>query len=486
AAAASGLTEQQINDLAQGFQRAGTRAVALGGNGLLASVNAPAAFTAIESLNAQVKSQCVGFGESLLTPSSGGIGKAPALSGSPRTGGVGGLIPQMQAGQIGALLVLGQSNPVFTLPTASGFTEALAKVPFVAALTPFEDETTAYADVVLPTRSFLEDWSDDIPAVLPPNTRMATLRQPIIDPQFVGGNGQATDHLAPFTPWMDTRPLGDLLIDLAKRLGKPLPDADMRAVVRRTWAGLGQANLAAATTDNDPKWVDALAQGGLWKTKAAAAPSVGRVPTGQNYAGPANAPAPGAFALHLYPHIYWTDGRHSNLGWLQETPDPMTSAVWNSWVEINSDVAHQMDIRTGDIVRISTAHGQIEVPAVPYPGIHPNVIAMPIGQGHAVYGRNAAARGANPLAILDPAEGALGAASVQLTKVRQAEPGYEPEQNTLVLTQDRPGGQEPEAVKDLIHTTAREWKTAKPVSGAPQAAESIFNRQDSNIKPGSQ
>ena len=40
-------------------------------------------------------------------------------------------------------------------------------MPFIAALTPFEDETTAYADVLLPTRSFLEEWGDDVPAVIP-------------------------------------------------------------------------------------------------------------------------------------------------------------------------------------------------------------------------------------------------------------------------------------------------------------------------------
>ena len=90
-------------------------------------------------------------------------------------------------------------------------------------MTPFEDETTALADVLLPTRSFLEEWSDDVPAVIPAGVRMATLRQPIVDPQFIGGHGQATDHLAPFIPWMDTRSLGDLLIDLAQRSGQP-PD----------------------------------------------------------------------------------------------------------------------------------------------------------------------------------------------------------------------------------------------------------------------
>ena len=110
----------------------------------------------------------------------------------------------------------------------------------------------------------------------------------------------------------------------------------------------------------------------------------------------------GTFALHLYPQIYNQDGRHANLGFSQENPDPMTMAVWNSWVEINMQVAHDLDIRTGDMVKVTASNGQsITLSAIPYPGLHPGVVAMPIGQGHDVYGRNAAGRGYNPLPILE-------------------------------------------------------------------------------------
>nr|MDQ2687330.1 molybdopterin-dependent oxidoreductase [Armatimonadota bacterium] len=458
----AGVTQEQVSQLVAQFQAAGTRAVALGGDGIVSQANATETMTAIESLNVAVKSQCVGFGQAALP--------APAQKPPPApiSGGAGfrqmqHLIGEMQAGQVGALVVLGQPNPVFTLPQATGFTEALAKVPFIVALTPFEDETTAHANVLLPTRTFLEDWGDDVPALLPPGVRMASLRQPIIDPQFIGGPGLSRAD-EPHVPWMDTRSTGDLLIDLSKRLSKPLPDADTRAAVRRTWAGLGQADLKASGTDNDPKWVSALAKGGYWGINAPrAANPAPRIPPGQGYSGPSGPPAPGTFALHLYPHIYWTDGRHANLSWMQELPDPMTSAVWNSWVEINMDIAHEMDIRTGDIVRLTGAGGRfIDVPAVPYPGLHPGAVAMPIGQGHTAYGREVTQQGQNPLAILAPtaesATGALayGATTVQIKKISSAQSGYHPEQDTLVLVQDRPGGQEPEAVMNLIHTTAKE------------------------------
>ena len=479
----AGISDEQLDQIFFPFRSAGSRALAIPGNGLMNSANATAAFTAVERLNAQVGTQCVGFGTAAIAPpapNSGGAGFR----------GVQQLVQAMQGGQVGALLIMGQPNPVFTLPKATGFTEALAKVPFVAALTPFEDETTVWADVVLPTRTFLEDWGDHVPPVIPPTVRMATLRQPIIDPQFVGGHGQVQDKEV-FQPWMDTRPLGDLLIDVAGRMGKTLTDTDSRAAVRRTWAGIGQADLAADTTENDPEWVSALSEGGVWKSAPApkngavgaalappsfsssAAVAQGAASGAPTVAAPATLDA-GMFALHLYPNIYNQDGRHANLGWMQENPDPMTMAVWNSWVEINMQVAHSLGIRTGDTVRLTTAHGSIEVPAIPYPGMHPQAVAMPIGQGHEVYGRNAAGRGTNPLAILDPTAdartGALayGATAVTLKKVASARIGYWPGE-TLVLAQDRPGGQEPEVVKDLIHTTAKEWKAAQAASDTPKS-----------------
>ncbi|MGI4790512.1 MAG: molybdopterin-containing oxidoreductase family protein [Janthinobacterium lividum] len=480
-ASATGLTEAQLQEVAQVWTAAGIRAAAIGGNGLLSSANPMAAFTAVEALNVQAKSQCVGFGTAATA--------LPAVN--PETSGLKGiqqLTSAMQSGQIGALLILGQPNPVFTLPSAVGFTPALAKVPLIAALTIFEDETTAYADVVLPTRSFLEEWGDHVPPVIPPGTRMATLRQPIIDPQFVGGHGQVQDNAGSFVPWWDTRPLGDLLIDLAKRVGKRMADTDSHSAVRKTWAALGQADMTADVTENDPNWVNVLSVGGLWNTPPA--PKNGGA---RGKILPTTVQAPlllgageGTFALHLYPHIFFTDGRHANLGWMQETPDPMTMAVWNSWVEINMQVAHSLDIRTGDLVRLTSPHGSVDVLAVPYPGIHPGAVAMPIGQGHDVYGRNAMGRGANPLSILsptaDPQTGALayGNTQVTLTKVASAKNGYYPDNTTLVLAQDRPGGAEPDAVKDLIHTTAKEWKAAKKVEGAPSENGSLFNRGGGN------
>jgi anaerobic selenocysteine-containing dehydrogenase len=111
----------------------------------------------------------------------------------------------------------------------------------------------------------------------------------------------------------------------------------------------------------------------------------------------------------------------AHLPLLQELPDPMSSAVWSSWVEINLQTADKMGIRQGDIVEITSSQGSIRVPAFPSPGIAPDVLAMPVGQGHENYTRYATGRGANPIEILAPMkEAETGALAWAATRVKIA------------------------------------------------------------------
>jgi molybdopterin-containing oxidoreductase family iron-sulfur binding subunit len=54
-----------------------------------------------------------------------------------------------------------------------------------------------------------------------------------------------------------------------------------------------------------------------------------------------------------------------------------------------------------------------------YPGLRPDVIAIPVGQGHTQYGRYAADRGANPLRLcasgVDVMSGAVVQAGVRVS-----------------------------------------------------------------------
>jgi anaerobic selenocysteine-containing dehydrogenase len=83
-------------------------------------------------------------------------------------------------------------------------------------------------------------------------------------------------------------------------------------------------------------------------------------------------------------------------------PDPITSAMWSSWVEINTAIAAKLGIVDGDVVEIASGHGTVRAPAVVSPGIAPDVVAMPAGQGHRTFTRYASGRGANPVDVLAP------------------------------------------------------------------------------------
>ena len=91
------------------------------------------------------------------------------------------------------------------------------------------------------------------------------------------------------------------------------------------------------------------------------------------------------------------DGSLAHLPWLQEMPDPLTSAMWSSWVEINPATAARLGIGQGDVVEVASAHGTLRTSAMISPGIAPDVLAMPVGQGHQTFTRYASGRGENPV-----------------------------------------------------------------------------------------
>ena len=130
---------------------------------------------------------------------------------------------------------------------------------------------------------------------------------------------------------------------------------------------------------------------------------------------------PARFLFYFLPYASqaFRDGSLAHLPWLQEMPDVLTSAMWSSWVEINPKTAARLKIATGDIVEVASQHGTIRTPAIVSPGIAPDVLAMPMGQGHENFGRYASGRGANPFAILAPiAEPETGSLAWAATRVK--------------------------------------------------------------------
>jgi anaerobic selenocysteine-containing dehydrogenase len=165
------------------------------------------------------------------------------------------------------------------------------------------------------------------------------------------------------------------------------------------------------------------------------------------------APGEYPFVLHPYSSLALHDGRGANLPWMQELPDPLTSVMYGSWVELNPATAAELGLDEGDVVEVVSAHGSVLAPVYPYPAIRPDVVAMPVGQGHSGYGRYARGRGANPLSILAPlVEPATGGLASAATRVRLVKTGRRVE-----LTKQ--GGTSRQLGRGIVQTAA-----AQPVA----------------------
>ena len=303
------------------------------------------------------------------------------------------------------VLLVDEANPVFAAPAAWRVREAMDKIPFIASFGSFLDDTSVLADLILPDHSFLESWVDAAPE----------------SGASVGVVGVAAPVMRPLH---QTRAMPDVLLDVSRTLARPLSPA----LPWQTFEEMLHAGVASLARGDDA-WSTAQQQGGVWgDALAGAIDKPDAQPRG--LAMPlADAQFDGASAeypFHFLPYASsaFLDGSLAHLPWLQEMPDPITSAMWSSWVEINPKTAAAMKISQGDVVEITSRHGSVRAPALLWPGLAPDVIAMPVGQGHRTFTRYASGRGDNPIAILAPVlEHDTGALAWAATRVKIARAG---------------------------------------------------------------
>lgn len=296
------------------------------------------------------------------------------------------------------MMLIYDVNPVFGTPPAWRVAEALKKVPYIVSFGSFMDETSILADLILPDHSFLESWVDHVPE---------------------SGTPQATASVAPpvMRPIHQTRSMTDVLLEAARRLEPPLqPLAQWK-----NQEEMLRSNFLQLTGTKPEDWDTAQKQGGWWAERTSSADSASVQPKAAAAAEPKFAGDPGAYPFHLLPFVSqaFLDGSTAHLPWLQELPDVVSTAMWSSWVEINPRTAESLKIVQGDMVDVVSEQGAIRLPALISPGIAPDVVAVPAGQGHQTFTRYASGRGANPVAVLAPlVDSETGALAWAATRVR--------------------------------------------------------------------
>ncbi|MDC0178669.1 molybdopterin-dependent oxidoreductase [Woeseiaceae bacterium] len=381
------VSEEKIVRLAREFG-ASAASLAIAGGATTAGTNAVASIVAINALNH--------LAGNLSEP--GGIIFNSEQTYSAEVGlrqagfqGMLGLVEAMEAGDVDVLLIH-DTNPVFALPRDVRFRQAMENVPLIVALSSFRDETTEMADFILPTNTYLESWGDDIPD---PGVGfpVVSIFQPVVETLY------------------DTLPVGDIMLSLSRKIGGELPMSmrwdTMQEFVKEGWREeFEQHGLDEVDQEFDELWHAAL-EAGVWGKPGSTIDDQLVPSSASTIAAITNPISKFAgdedeypFVLHPFLTATFLDGRGANLPWLQELPDPMTSIVYGSWVELNPVTANELGITEGDVLKVETPAGSVRVPAFIFAAIKPGVVAMPIGQGHTTYGRFAKERGVNPIHIV--------------------------------------------------------------------------------------
>lgn len=384
--AMAGIPPQELRRLARIFANA-DQSVAIPGGSLSGHANAAQALDAVMALNVIMRR--LGKQGGVFLPFPVPSERFASVSLPSPFADLKALVDRMAAGAVDLLLVL-SANPVYELPGWTGFQESLSQVAMVVSNSSTIDETAAAADLILPDHTYLESWGFQVPAPSADRPVVSGL-QPVVEPLY------------------DTRSTGDWLLTLAQLIGgslaRALPWQDEVTLLEEVSADLTDLSVGVyETRSNQGMWSRWRQFGGWWSARSIRQePEPSGIPAiPLMVPDPAPHQADPAFPYFLlpYPSLLLSAGRGANQSWLQETADPMTTARWNTWVEINPQTAAELGLQDNDLVRVSSAGGALQAPVVLNRGLRPDVIAIPLGQGHQDYGRLAAGRGANVIELI--------------------------------------------------------------------------------------
>lgn len=446
--AVTGVSVERITSLAREFGHAG-RAVAVCGSDVTHAADGLLAGLAVHSLNVLVGATSrvggVMFGDAsplqplpsaALDPTArAGLARG-ALGSSGVPFGDGDKALRFASAVAGSsetvveALLLYYADPLSSSRRPDLWEEALARIPFVVSFSPFFDETSKHADVILPDLLPHERWQD---APAPPSYPYPVwgVARPLVEPHAGGTH------------------TGDAILALARGVGgtvaDSLPFEGFEALLRERARGLYRAGRGMTLGDEfgrrhhrqmeqrgwwlpehrdfDSFW-GALVERGGWMDlfyDDADPAGVSRRPGGRIDLMPSELleelereGRPDA----LYRHIASPDvGRGSDEGdslllipyrvstlssgtlslqrWLAEQPAVFPEVFWAPWVEVSPETAHALGLGDGSTVHVVSEHGRFPARLTISPGTAPGTVGVPYRLRH----RNGET--ANPLRLLD-------------------------------------------------------------------------------------
>jgi MoCo/4Fe-4S cofactor protein with predicted Tat translocation signal len=257
-------------------------------------------------------------------------------------------------------LLIAGANPIYDLPPALDFAEALTQVAHTIHLGLYDDETGSRCQWHLPESHYLEAWGDILAADGTPS-----LIQPVIEPLY-----PSTASLLEVI---------SLFVDL--------PPQKSYDIVRNFW----QRDLAP---DVPSAWEHSLNKGVVIGMLPQVLPPPVAV-TSISAAPPANLVSTSELEILFRPDSAVDDGRFANNAWLQELPRPLSKLTWDNVAMISLGTAKSMGVTTGDVIRLQLKGQSVDAPVWVQPGHADGCVSVTLGYGRSNVGQVANGVGFN-------------------------------------------------------------------------------------------
>jgi molybdopterin-containing oxidoreductase family iron-sulfur binding subunit len=358
----------------------------------------------------------------------GGVGKSIVPVAQRSVAGMGGLLAEMHAGTVDTLLLI-DVNPVHESPGSLRFADALRRVPLSVHLGLYRDETARACTWHIPRAHELENWSDALAWDGTP-----TILQPMIAPLHGGYSPHTVVQLlvdgvdiaahdavrqtwqAVWTADFETHWRAALRAGYAE--GMEVAGAAGASVVvvkpARTDANASENTRAGADADADAN-TKAGADADAGGSAAGGAGSVAGAAT----SGVASQNRARGILAHLAVDPYLGGGASANNAWQQELPRPLTRLTWDNAVFMGPRTARAYNVDTGDVVRLSAAHGgTAEGPVHILQGHAEGLVTIPLGYGRRNAGRVGDGVGFDAYVLQDHDAGGMPLSTVAVTLER--------------------------------------------------------------------
>ncbi|HEX4797586.1 MAG TPA: TAT-variant-translocated molybdopterin oxidoreductase [Humisphaera sp.] len=314
----------------------------------------------------------------------GNIG-ATVIYGAPIESQPDGLLPdlvaEMDRGAVDLLVILG-GNPAYTAPADLNFAQRLENFSIqgnadgswrnlTVHSSLYEDETSFRCQWHLPQAHFLEEWSD-----VAAYDGTVSIVQPLIEPLYGGRSAIEVMHVLLET-WLG-RGYDIVRGFWREKIGENFEAAWTRGVAR------GVLDVPGASPTSPSSHTPGESRGGGSTQPALTAQTAPTLalPRGTGGGNKAGASESGSeFELIFRPDPNIWDGCFANNGWLQELAKPLTKLTWDNAALLSATSAAQLDVHNGEMLRITTSAGTLDVPALILPGQPDQTITLHLGYG---------------------------------------------------------------------------------------------------------